>query len=751
MGRTLMDPKKDSKWERGRTRQALHFGAHVRGGRAVGAEVEDIPPCLVEVLALLRAAGLLHSPTHQGPNSCSSSGVESESQPTVTAVTAVTVDFFRKGSYSPALPATAPLLDSSHKQHEPKLKPARDAAMASSREDRNNREGASAGGRGRSDWAGGGGSDTEAGVCVLWLQPDGGVVVGSAQELAKRSKGSTHASAPTAGKPVEPVLGEGEGVFPGMERLSVPRGSVMVWDNAQAEGAQVAVPTASLDRIVVSFQTLTPEASTRVLRNRSEREDAKAKAASVRRAAKEAKEAKGPIPGTPVVVSGWRGGMDKTDNTDNIADCTTSTGRESSGNGNSNSSGSGSVDQDPVDDGKTPLIEKEHVQAVYDTIAPHWSHTRYKPWPRVEDFLRGLEACSLVADAGCGNGKYLGCDASGGCMLGSDASVNLLQVCKEKFPKAEVLASDCMRLPYRSGVFDAAISIAVLHHFSSESRRLRALSELCRLLRPGGLVLVYAWAIEQEQDSRRSFAAQDVLVPWHLGDQHNHQNKHDACRNGASTNNVSDQHACRADQTARAPDGASTNNASDQQTWFTDQTAPAPAQVPATHGGIVRNHSQPTPPPPGTHGVQAPNDSQFSPGGLPTASASKAGTCENGDAIVKHAVGAGGGTNTPNQATGNQRSSNALGSVVTQATGDQSSTNAVGSVGNVSAPTPSAPRHGVRIDGVAGAGGSVVYQRYCHMYAEGELEGLVESVGGLRVVKSYYDRSNWCVVAEREV
>lgn len=73
-------------------------------------------------------------------------------------------------------------------------------------------------------------------VHVFLPQPDGGVVVGSAQELAKRSKGSTHASAPTAGKPVEPVLGEGEGVFPGMERLSMPRGSVMVWDNAQAEG-----------------------------------------------------------------------------------------------------------------------------------------------------------------------------------------------------------------------------------------------------------------------------------------------------------------------------------------------------------------------------------------------------------------------------------------------------------------------------------------------------------------------------------
>lgn len=57
-------------------------------------------------------------------------------------------------------------------------------------------------------------------------------------------------------------------------------------------GAQVAVPTAAWDGMVVSFQTLTPGASARVLRNRSEREDARAKSASIRRAAKEAKEAK---------------------------------------------------------------------------------------------------------------------------------------------------------------------------------------------------------------------------------------------------------------------------------------------------------------------------------------------------------------------------------------------------------------------------------------------------------------------------
>lgn len=28
-------------------------------------------------------------------------------------------------------------------------------------------------------------------------------------------------------------------------------------------------------------------------------------------------------------------------------------------------------------------LEKKHVYQVYDKIAPHFSHTRYKPWPKI--------------------------------------------------------------------------------------------------------------------------------------------------------------------------------------------------------------------------------------------------------------------------------------------------------------------------------------------------------------------------------
>lgn len=45
---------------------------------------------------------------------------------------------------------------------------------------------------------------------------------------------------------------------------------------------------------------------------------------------------------------------------------------------------------------------------MYEDIAEHFSGTRYKPWPRVADFLREMPPSSLVADVGCGNGKYLG-------------------------------------------------------------------------------------------------------------------------------------------------------------------------------------------------------------------------------------------------------------------------------------------------------------------------------------------------------
>ncbi|CAN6253266.1 unnamed protein product [Urochloa humidicola] len=146
----------------------------------------------------------------------------------------------------------------------------------------------------------------------------------------------------------------------------------------------------------------------------------------------------------------------------------------------------------------TPEIEKKYVHRVYDAIAPHFSATRFAKWPKVAEFLNSLRPGSVVLDAGCGNGKYLGFNPD--CLfIGCDISPPLIEICAGR--GHEVLVADAVNLPYRDNFGDTAISIAVLHHLSTDDRRRKAIEELIRVVRRGGLVLITVWAREQEDKS----------------------------------------------------------------------------------------------------------------------------------------------------------------------------------------------------------------------------------------------------------
>ncbi|XP_068215347.1 alkylated DNA repair protein alkB homolog 8 [Palaemon carinicauda] len=146
-------------------------------------------------------------------------------------------------------------------------------------------------------------------------------------------------------------------------------------------------------------------------------------------------------------------------------------------------------------------LEKEHVLAVYDQIADHFSDTRHKPWPQVLEFVGSLPPGSFLLDVGCGNGKYLGHNKSI-FELGCDTSVELTKICKDR--NFEVLNCNCLQLPYRSSLFDAAICIAVIHHLASEERRRAAVQEIVRVLCQGGRGLIYVWALEQKRGKKKS-------------------------------------------------------------------------------------------------------------------------------------------------------------------------------------------------------------------------------------------------------
>ncbi|KAJ2815371.1 tRNA methyltransferase, has a role in tRNA modification [Coemansia furcata] len=156
--------------------------------------------------------------------------------------------------------------------------------------------------------------------------------------------------------------------------------------------------------------------------------------------------------------------------------------------------------------------EEQYVHAVYNEIATHFSDTRFKPWPVIERYLLALPVGSLGVDIGCGNGKYLGVRTGDIFMMGTDRSSSLVEICRAR--NYECLVSDGLDLPYREAAFDFAISIAVIHHFSSEERRRDAVREILRVVRPGGTVLVFVWALEQHGRRKFDEHTQDVLVPW---------------------------------------------------------------------------------------------------------------------------------------------------------------------------------------------------------------------------------------------
>jgi site-specific DNA-methyltransferase (adenine-specific) len=156
-------------------------------------------------------------------------------------------------------------------------------------------------------------------------------------------------------------------------------------------------------------------------------------------------------------------------------------------------------------------IEDEHVKKVYNEISSEFDDTRYRPWSCVEKFLDNVPEGSIIGDIGCGNGKNMlyrnDCDN-----YGCDFSEKLVEICKNK--NLNVIEGDILDIPFEDNSFDYTICIAVIHHLSTVEKRRKAITELQRVTKNNGKILILVWAFEQESDSRRKFTEQDNMVDW---------------------------------------------------------------------------------------------------------------------------------------------------------------------------------------------------------------------------------------------
>jgi tRNA (uracil-5-)-methyltransferase TRM9 len=120
-----------------------------------------------------------------------------------------------------------------------------------------------------------------------------------------------------------------------------------------------------------------------------------------------------------------------------------------------------------------------------------------------------------VLEVGCGNGKnleYISKTYPNVHVSGCDMCEKFVEITSKK--GIDCCVADNLKLPYAPGEFDVVLSVAVIHHFSTQERRIQAIQELFRVLKPGGKLFIQVWALEQPPKSKRHFATQDEFVPW---------------------------------------------------------------------------------------------------------------------------------------------------------------------------------------------------------------------------------------------
>jgi len=172
------------------------------------------------------------------------------------------------------------------------------------------------------------------------------------------------------------------------------------------------------------------------------------------------------------------------------------------------------------------LLEKTRDD--YNLIAEDFSRTRWNIWAEFNIFKEYVNNGDGILDVGCGNGRLLELFKDKIInYTGVDVSEKLVGLARKKYPNNNFIVADNLNLPFPDDNFDKVFSVAVLHTIPSDELRKKATSELRRVLKPGGLLIITVWDVWRKDTfplllkyyffkligkSKLDFG--DVLIPW---------------------------------------------------------------------------------------------------------------------------------------------------------------------------------------------------------------------------------------------
>lgn len=182
-----------------------------------------------------------------------------------------------------------------------------------------------------------------------------------------------------------------------------------------------------------------------------------------------------------------------------------------------------------------PEIVREILNQVkndYNVISEEFNQSRRELWTEILMFKKYVKIGDKVLDLGCGNGRlrlmfkdvkieYIGIDNNQKLLELAEGN-NEFDLENQKFVIGEMY-----NLPFADNSFDIIYCIAAFHHLPGEKLRLQTLSEIKRVLKPGGQLVMTNWNRWNKQYikyiikyawlkiiGKNKMDFKDILVPW---------------------------------------------------------------------------------------------------------------------------------------------------------------------------------------------------------------------------------------------
>jgi tRNA (uracil-5-)-methyltransferase TRM9 len=163
---------------------------------------------------------------------------------------------------------------------------------------------------------------------------------------------------------------------------------------------------------------------------------------------------------------------------------------------------------------------RQQVKEAYDEVSIRFDHSRTTDWPEFKGFAPYFRQGDKVLDLGCGNGrlsetlKPYRVD-----YVGLDNNSVLIDRARARFPEADFLVGDMVSLDLPDRCFDKVFAIAVFHHIPGRALRHKSLSEIHRVLKDDGVLILTVWNMFQWMHLRAWVAAISSSL-FHLGAQY---------------------------------------------------------------------------------------------------------------------------------------------------------------------------------------------------------------------------------------